>query len=104
MSHPPLPSAHINSLANIIDLPIHPQSNWGIVDVHDTVQCVAALGKFGKIDASKVAIRGGSAGGYTTLAALTDSKVFTAGVSLYGVADVKLLASDTHKVSCLWGL
>ncbi len=72
----------------------------------------------GKIDGKRVAIRGGSAGklaiylspldvsdrgiclsgGYTTLACLTDSKVFSAGVSLYGVADLKLLADDTHKV------
>jgi hypothetical protein len=37
-------------------------------------------------------------GGYTTLACLTDSKVFSAGISLYGVADLKLLADDTHKV------
>lgn len=37
-------------------------------------------------------------GGYTCLAALTDSKVFSAGISLYGISDVKLLAGDTHKV------
>ena len=45
----------------------------------------------------RLAIRGGSAGGFTTLAALTTGSAFKAGASLYGVADLKLLASDTHK-------
>jgi dipeptidyl aminopeptidase/acylaminoacyl peptidase len=75
------------------------QSNWGIVDVHDTVQAVSKLAEMGKIDGERVAIRGGSAGGYTALGSLTDSKVFSAGISLYGVADIMLLVADTHKVS-----
>jgi dipeptidyl aminopeptidase/acylaminoacyl peptidase len=53
----------------------------------------------GKIDGEKVGIRGGSAGGFTTLACLTDSRVFSVGISLYGVSDIKLLVADTHKVS-----
>lgn len=75
------------------------QNNWGIVDVHDTVNAVSKLSEMGKIDGEKVGIRGGSAGGYTTLACLTDSRVFGVGISLYGVADIKLLVDDTHKVS-----
>lgn len=51
----------------------------------------------GLADASRLAIRGGSAGGYTVLAALATRDVFTAGASLYGVADLGALAEDTHK-------
>lgn len=70
---------------------------WGIVDVEDA--CAAALwvATQGLADASKLAIRGGSAGGYTVLAALATRDVFTAGASLYGVADLGALAEDTHK-------
>ncbi|GAA5985054.1 hypothetical protein JCM10908_002503 [Rhodotorula pacifica] len=70
---------------------------WGNVDVNDTIHCVEYLVREGKVDGNKVAITGGSAGGFTVLAALCDSKVFTAGVSLYGVSDLALLAADTHK-------
>jgi dienelactone hydrolase len=80
------------------DLSSRWQSNWGIVDVHDTVQAVSKLAEMGKIDGERVAIRGGSAGGYTALGSLTDSKIFSAGISLYGVADIMLLVADTHKV------
>ncbi|KAJ9103963.1 hypothetical protein QFC21_002426 [Naganishia friedmannii] len=73
------------------------KGRWGEVDVRDTIQAVVELGKMGKIDAERVAIMGGSAGGYTALACLTDSKVFSAGISLYGISDMKLLAGDTHK-------
>ena len=74
------------------------QSNWGIVDVHDTVHAVSKLAEMGKIDGKKVGIRGGSAGGFTTLACLTDSRVFGVGISLFGVTDINLLVADTHKV------
>lgn len=72
-------------------------TNWGIVDVSDTIACVKYLIKEGRVDAKRIAITGGSAGGFTVLAALCDSRVFTAGVSLYGVSDLALLAGETHK-------
>ncbi|MXZ56220.1 MAG: S9 family peptidase [Gammaproteobacteria bacterium] len=72
-------------------------NNWGIVDVEDCEAGVRHLAQMGRIDLNRVAIRGGSAGGYTTLRALTNSSIFKAGSSLYGVADVRALAQDTHK-------
>ena len=62
--------------------------------------CVAAarfLADRGDVDADQMAIEGGSAGGLTTLAALADHRVFAAGISRYGVADLEWLARDTHK-------
>src|SRR5262249_54491592 len=50
-----------------------------------------------KVDPKKIAIRGGSAGGYTTLAALTFGKTFTVGASYYGIGDLSALAGETHK-------
>ncbi|KAI5476907.1 hypothetical protein MNV49_007079 [Pseudohyphozyma bogoriensis] len=72
-------------------------SSWGVTDVSDTIAAVEYLVKEGKVDPKRVAITGGSAGGFTVLAALTKSKVFTAGTSLYGISDLNLLAGDTHK-------
>lgn len=72
--------------------------NWGIVDVEDTIACVEHLVREGKADPKRVAITGGSAGGFTVLASLCAGEVFSAGTSLYGVADLKMLADDTHKV------
>jgi dipeptidyl aminopeptidase/acylaminoacyl peptidase len=71
--------------------------NWGIVDVEDASNGVKWLASEGFIDADKVAIRGGSAGGYTTLAALAFQNVFKAGTSYYGISDLGVLAGDTHK-------
>ncbi|MBX9686880.1 MAG: S9 family peptidase [Candidatus Obscuribacterales bacterium] len=72
--------------------------NWGIVDVDDCVSAVKYLTEAGKIDPHKVAITGGSAGGYTTLCALTfQSDFFAVGASYYGVSDLSSLATDTHK-------
>jgi dipeptidyl aminopeptidase/acylaminoacyl peptidase len=71
--------------------------NWGIVDVEDASNGVKWLAAEGLIDADKVAIRGGSAGGYTTLAALAFQNVFKAGTSYYGISDLGVLAGDTHK-------
>lgn len=71
---------------------------WGIVDVNDSIACVEHLVQTGKVARDKVAITGGSAGGFTVLAALCSGKVFGAGTSLYGVSDLALLAGDTHKV------
>jgi dipeptidyl aminopeptidase/acylaminoacyl peptidase len=71
---------------------------WGIVDVADCVNAAQYLVREGKADARRLAIRGGSAGGYTTLAALTfHPGVFNAGASYYGVSDIESLARDTHK-------
>ncbi len=70
---------------------------WGVVDLEDTVNCVRYLADKGLIDPNKAAIRGGSAGGYTTLAALAFSDVFKAGANYYGVSDLEALAKDTHK-------
>ena len=72
-------------------------NNWGIVDVEDCEAGVRYLATLGRVDHNRVAIRGGSAGGYTTLRALTTSQIFKAGSSLYGVADIRALARDTHK-------
>ena len=70
---------------------------WGIVDVNDCVNCACYLIERGEVDGERTAIRGGSAGGYTTLAALTFRKLFRAGASHYGVSDLEALAKDTHK-------
>ncbi len=70
---------------------------WGIVDVEDCVAVARSLAVDGVVDGDRLAIRGGSAGGFTVLAALTSSDVFGAGTSLYGVADLTALAADTHK-------
>lgn len=70
---------------------------WGIVDVDDCVNAARYLAGRGLADENRLAIRGGSAGGYTTLAALTFRKVFKAGASHFGVSDLEALATDTHK-------
>jgi len=74
------------------------QGRWGVVDLDDVVACARYLADSGRVDPERMAIRGGSAGGYTTLAALTMRPgVFTAGASHYGVADLGALAAETHK-------
>jgi dipeptidyl aminopeptidase/acylaminoacyl peptidase len=70
---------------------------WGIVDIDDCVNAARFLVERGQADGRRVAIRGGSAGGYTTLAALTFRNFFKAGASYYGVSDLEGLAKDTHK-------
>ncbi|WJX31741.1 hypothetical protein P8452_20142 [Trifolium repens] len=70
---------------------------WGIVDVNDCCSCATYLADSGKADSERLCITGGSAGGYTTLAALAFKDTFKAGASLYGVADLKLLIEETHK-------
>ncbi|WDH52880.1 S9 family peptidase [Pseudomonas chlororaphis] len=71
--------------------------SWGEVDVEDACAVVAYLAGQGLIDGDRAFIRGGSAGGYTTLCALAFADVFRAGASLYGVSDPVALARDTHK-------
>jgi dipeptidyl aminopeptidase/acylaminoacyl peptidase len=75
------------------------RGQWGKVDVSDCVAVVNQLAKEGAIDPRRVAIRGGSAGGYTTLAALAFTKgVISVGASYYGVSGLELLAKETHKL------
>ena len=69
---------------------------WGVVDVEDTVTAVEGLVEKGLADGERLAIRGGSAGGWTVLAALTGTDVFACGTSYFGVADAFGLAEDTH--------
>jgi dipeptidyl aminopeptidase/acylaminoacyl peptidase len=73
------------------------KGQWGIVDVDDCANGALYLASQGGVDRDRLAIRGGSAGGYTTLAALTFRDVFKAGASHYGVSDLEVLAQDTHK-------
>jgi len=73
------------------------QGRWGIVDAQDCIDGAQAMVDQGRADPKRLVIRGGSAGGYTTLRALTTSDVFAAGISLFGVADLEALAADTHK-------
>jgi len=70
---------------------------WGIVDVQDCINAAQFLVRRGDVDAERLAIAGGSAGGFTTLAALTFHDDLDAGVSSFGVADLAALAEDTHK-------
>ena len=70
---------------------------WGIVDVDDCVNGARYLAERSEVDGNRLAIRGGSAGGYTTLCALTFRDVFKAGASHYGISDLEALAKDTHK-------
>ena len=73
------------------------QDSWGIVDVDDCANGAKYLADRGLVDRDRMAIAGGSAGGYTTLCALTFRDVFKAGASYYGVSDLEALATDTHK-------
>lgn len=70
---------------------------WGVVDVDDCCAAARHLAEQGKVDPQRLCIDGGSAGGYTTLACLAFRDAFSAGASHYGVADMGLLAQDTHK-------
>ncbi len=73
------------------------KKRWGIVDVDDATNGALYLVEQAKADRDRLAIDGGSAGGYTTLAALTFREVFKAGASYYGVSDMSSLAAETHK-------
>lgn len=71
--------------------------NWGIVDVNDCVNAAKYLSNRGDIDGDRLMIRGGSAGGYTTLAALAFTDAFKAGASYYGLSELETFIEDTHK-------
>jgi dienelactone hydrolase len=73
------------------------RGQWGVVDVEDCVHAAQALVTQGRVDVERLAISGGSAGGYTTLCALTFHHTFRAGASHYGIGDLEALARDTHK-------
>jgi dipeptidyl aminopeptidase/acylaminoacyl peptidase len=71
--------------------------NWGIVDVMDCINAAKYLIDRGEADPDRVAIRGGSAGGYTTLRALTWKDFFAAGANYFGLAELEVFVHDTHK-------
>jgi dipeptidyl aminopeptidase/acylaminoacyl peptidase len=73
------------------------RGQWGVVDVDDCEAAAQWLADQGLVDRDRLCIRGGSAGGYTTLAALAFRESFAAGASHFGVADLEALATDTHK-------
>ena len=74
------------------------KGQWGIADVEDCVAAAEFLVARGSVDGARLAIRGGSAGGYTTLASLTfRPEVFAAGISHFGIADLELIHNDGHK-------
>jgi len=73
------------------------RGTWGIVDVDDCVNGAKFLASRGDVDANRSVIDGGSAGGYTTLCALTFRNYFKAGASYFGVSDLEALELDTHK-------
>ena len=70
---------------------------WGIVDVDDCANAALHLVREGEVDGDRLMIRGGSAGGFTTLAALTFRDVFRVGASYFGVSDLEALTKETHK-------
>ena len=70
---------------------------WGVVDVDDCLNVSRYLVNRKEVDKGRLAIKGGSAGGYTTLCALTFHDLFKAGASYYGVSDLEMLVKDTHK-------
>ncbi len=73
------------------------KGQMGVVDVNDCANAALYLARSGRVDPERLAIHGSSAGGYTTLAALTFLKVFKAGASHYGISDLETLAAYTHK-------
>jgi dipeptidyl aminopeptidase/acylaminoacyl peptidase len=72
------------------------RGQWGVVDVEDTVAAVTGLAERGIADGARLAIEGGSAGGWTVLAALTTTDAFACGVSLFGVAELDQFVAETH--------
>jgi dipeptidyl aminopeptidase/acylaminoacyl peptidase len=70
---------------------------WGVVDVDDCANGARYLAERGEVDGDRLMIRGGSAGGYTTLCALAFRDTFKAGASYFGVSDLEALAQETHK-------
>jgi dipeptidyl aminopeptidase/acylaminoacyl peptidase len=73
------------------------RGRWGLLDIDDCVTGALSLALAGLVDPTRLVIRGGSAGGYAVLRAMTTSRAFAAGTSLFGVADLAALAAETHK-------
>jgi dipeptidyl aminopeptidase/acylaminoacyl peptidase len=73
------------------------REQWGVIDTDDCIAAARYLTEQGLVDGDRKAIRGGSAGGYTTLCALTFHDDFATGASYFGVADIGALAEETHK-------
>jgi dipeptidyl aminopeptidase/acylaminoacyl peptidase len=73
------------------------EGQWGVIDVDDCVNGARYLVEQGLVDGNRLAITGGSAGGFTTLCALTFRNVFKAGASHYGISDLEALVRDGHK-------
>jgi dipeptidyl aminopeptidase/acylaminoacyl peptidase len=75
---------------------------WGVVDVEDCVNAARYLTERRRVDGNRVAITGGSAGGYTVLRALTTTDLFKAGASHYGISDLEVFHTDTHKFESMY--
>jgi len=73
------------------------EGEWGIVDVDDCVAAAQALVEMGEADPARLIVRGGSASGFTTLAALAFRDVFGAGTTYFGIGDLEAFVGDTHK-------
>jgi dipeptidyl aminopeptidase/acylaminoacyl peptidase len=73
------------------------RGNWGVVDLEDAVHAARHLVASGRADGGRLVIHGGSAGGYTTLCAVTFTDAFAAGASYFGIADTIVFAKETHK-------
>ncbi len=73
------------------------EGQWGVVDVDDCVNGARYLGQRREVDSNRLMIAGGSAGGYTTLCALTFRDIFKAGASHFGIGDLETFVHDTHK-------
>jgi dipeptidyl aminopeptidase/acylaminoacyl peptidase len=73
------------------------RGTWGVVDTEDCVNAALHLAAAGEADRGRLAIRGGSAGGYAVLCALTFHDAFATGASYFGVADAETMTGDTHK-------
>lgn len=78
------------------------QHAWGVADVEDCLNGARHLAARGLVDPDKMIIRGGSAGGYTVLCALTFHDVFKVGASYYGIGDLEALSADTHKFEAFY--
>jgi dipeptidyl aminopeptidase/acylaminoacyl peptidase len=75
---------------------------WGVVDVNDSVNGARYLVDRGLVDGNRIAITGGSAGGYTVLRALTSTHYFKAGASHFGISDLEVFHADTHKFESMY--
>ena len=73
------------------------EGEWGVVDLDDCVNGARGLVAEGLVDGERLAIRGGSASGYTTLCAVTFSETFGAGTSYFGIGDLETFIAQTHK-------